>query len=174
MDFLITRDRVCVAVVAQSFLPVFRETKATMPVQALRGRVADRSRPLSTFTLGFCMGGSLSFWSGTRGYDLAGAIGFYGGLTRHFGAVTPALDWASQIQNPVLGLFGGADQGIPQEAIDQFEQALQAAHVPHELVVYPGAPHSFFDRKAAEFATASADAWNRVQSFIADSQPVSV
>jgi carboxymethylenebutenolidase len=41
-------------------------------------------------------------------------------------------------------------------------------------VVYPGAPHSFFDRKAAEFATASADAWNRVQGFIAGHQTVRV
>jgi carboxymethylenebutenolidase len=140
-------------------------------VEAIR---LDQPPATPTFTVGFCMGGSLSFWSGTRGYDLAGVIGFYGGLTRHFGAVTPALGWASQIQSPVLGLFGGADQGIPQEAIDEFEQALEQAHVPQEIVVYPGAPHSFFDRKAAEFATASADAWNRVQSFIADSQPVHV
>jgi carboxymethylenebutenolidase len=140
-------------------------------VEAIR---LDQSPATPTFTVGFCLGGSLSFWSGTRGYDLAGVIGFYGGLTRHLGAVTPALDWASQIQSPVLGLFGGADQGIPQEAIDQFEQALEKAHAPHEIVVYPGAPHSFFDRKAAEFATASADAWNRVQNFIANTQPVHV
>jgi carboxymethylenebutenolidase len=38
--------------------------------------------------------------------------------------------------------------------------------VEHELVTYPGAPHSFFDRKQEEFAEASADAWERVLSFI--------
>jgi carboxymethylenebutenolidase len=123
---------------------------------------------LPTFTVGFCMGGSLSFWAATRGYDLSGVIGFYASLTRSFGAVTPVLDWARQIQSPVLGLFGGADQGIPQTDIDRFEHAIEDAGVPHEIVVYSGAPHSFFDRKAAEFATASADAWNRVQGFIAD------
>ena len=133
-------------------------------VDAIRG---GPGRALPTFTLGFCMGGSLSFWAGTRGHDLSGVIGFYASLTRTFGAVTPALEWARQIRCPVLGLFGGADQGIPQEDVGRFERELGAAGVPHEIVVYPGAPHSFFDRKAAEFATASADAWTRVQSFIA-------
>jgi carboxymethylenebutenolidase len=34
-------------------------------------------------------------------------------------------------------------------------------------VIYPGTPHSFFDRRLAEFADASADAWARVRGFIA-------
>jgi len=129
---------------------------------------------LPTFTAGFCMGGSLSFWAGTQGHDLAGVIGFYAGLTRTRGAVTPAVDWASKIQGPVLGLFGGADEGIPQTDIDRFERGLEEAGTPHEIVVYPGAPHSFFDRKATEFADASTDAWQRVQGFIADHEMVRV
>lgn len=129
---------------------------------------------LPTFTVGFCMGGSLSLWAGTRGYDLAGVVGFYAGLTRTFGAVTPALDWARQIQSPVLGLFGGADQGIPKDDVDRLERELEEAGIPHQIVVYPGAPHSFFDRKANEFAEASADAWNRVQGFIAGHETVRV
>jgi carboxymethylenebutenolidase len=127
---------------------------------------------LPTFTLGFCMGGSLSFWAGTRGYDLAGVIGFYAGLTRSRGAVTPAIDWARRIQCPVLGLFGGEDSGIPQTDIDGLERELEAAGIRHEIVVYPGAPHSFFDRKATEFAGESADAWTRVQGFIASQDVV--
>ncbi len=47
-----------------------------------------------------------------------------------------------------------------------FEAALTAAGVEHELVVYDGAPHSFFDRKQEEFAEASEDAWTRTLSFI--------
>jgi carboxymethylenebutenolidase len=43
---------------------------------------------------------------------------------------------------------------------------LQAAGVPNEVVVYPGAPHSFFDRKYTDFADESTDAWNRVLGFI--------
>jgi len=43
--------------------------------------------------------------------------------------------------------------------------------VEHEIVVYPGATHSFFDRRATEFAEASADAWKRVLGFIAAHTP---
>jgi carboxymethylenebutenolidase len=74
----------------------------------------------------------------------------------------------------VLGLFGGADPGIPREDVDRFEHELEEAGIAHEVVVYPGAPHSFFDRKADEFAAASADAWTRVQGFISDHQTVHV
>jgi carboxymethylenebutenolidase len=101
-------------------------------------------------------------------------VGFYAGLTRTRGAVTPVVDFAGQIESPVLGLFGGADQGISQAEIDEFGRALEGAGVEHELVVYPGAPHSFFDRKAADYAEESADAWSRVQGFIADHGAVRV
>jgi carboxymethylenebutenolidase len=69
---------------------------------------------------------------------------------------------------PILALMGGDDPGIPQEAVDEFEAALSAAGVPHGVVVYPGAPHSFFDRKHADYAEDSADAWARVLAFMAE------
>src|SRR6266850_2383915 len=62
--------------------------------------------------------------------------------------------------------FGGAHQGIPQGAVDEFDAACRKAGVKHDSTVYPGAPHSFFDRKQTEFAEASADAWRRVQTFV--------
>ncbi len=63
--------------------------------------------------------------------------------------------------------MGGADPGIPVEDVRELERALQEAGVEHELVIYDGAPHSFFDRKFEEFADASADAWRRVLEFVA-------
>jgi carboxymethylenebutenolidase len=135
-----------------------------------RGPGAD----LNTFTVGFCMGGNLSLWAGTQELGLTGAIAFYASLSRTMGAVTPALDFAPRITVPVLGLFGGADQGIPVEQVHELEEKLNAAGIPNEIVIYPGAPHSFFDRKAEEFAGASADAWTRVQGFIAGFQPATV
>jgi len=71
----------------------------------------------------------------------------------------------------VLGIFGGADPGIPAEAIETFEAALSAAGVPNEIVTYPGAPHSFFDRKQEDYAQASEDAWERVLGFIRANAP---
>jgi carboxymethylenebutenolidase len=69
-------------------------------------------------------------------------------------------------KSPVLSLFGGADEGIPQTDVDAFDAACRKAKIKHDATVYPGAPHSFFDRKYKEFADASADAWTRVQTFI--------
>jgi carboxymethylenebutenolidase len=62
--------------------------------------------------------------------------------------------------------MGGADQSITADDVAGFERALEEAGVEHELVTYPGAPHSFFDRKQEEFAAESEDAWNRVLAFL--------
>jgi len=67
---------------------------------------------------------------------------------------------------PILALQAGDDAGIPVEDSHAFEEALAAAGVEHEVVVYPGAPHSFFDRKQEKFAADSEDAWVRVLAFL--------
>jgi carboxymethylenebutenolidase len=67
---------------------------------------------------------------------------------------------------PILALQGGDDPGIPVEDSQAFDAALAEAGVEHEVVIYDGAPHSFFDRKQEEFANDSEDAWNRVLGFL--------
>jgi carboxymethylenebutenolidase len=120
----------------------------------------------STFVVGFCMGGSLTLLSATQDFDFAGGIAFYAGMSRDFGGYGTALDHATEVKYPVLGLFGGADQGIPAAQVEELDARLDKAGVPHEIVSYPGAPHSFFDRKATEYADASADAWRRMLAWI--------
>jgi carboxymethylenebutenolidase len=133
-------------------------------VTALR---EEPERVRASFTVGFCFGGRTSFLASTLGLGLAGVIGFYGwpvGTSRND---TPApADVADRIASPVLGLFGGADQGIPREAVEAFDRALTAARVEHRIVRYEGAPHSFFDRKHDEFAEASSAAWAEVLDFV--------
>ena len=120
----------------------------------------------SVFTVGFCFGGRNSWLAAASGHGLAGAIGFYGrpGPGRD-GSAGPA-DRAGELEAPILALMGGADEGIPVEEVRAFEAALEEAGVEHEVVIYDGAPHSFFDRKFEEFADASADAWDRVLAFV--------
>ena len=127
---------------------------------------AHAGADLARFTVGFCMGGTLSFLCGTQDLGLTGVIGFYAGMSRDMGGGT-LLQQADQIHCPALGLFGGDDPGIPASQIAAFDQALDTAGVPHEIITYSGAPHSFFDRRSVEFAAASADAWTRVRAFIA-------
>ncbi len=76
------------------------------------------------------------------------------------------IELVPRLEAPILALQGGADQGIPHEDNVAFEQALLAAGKEFELVEFEGAPHSFFDRKQAEFQDASDDAWRRTLDFI--------
>jgi carboxymethylenebutenolidase len=120
------------------------------------------------FVVGFCLGGSLALHAATQDLGLAGSIAFYAGLSRVWDARgRTVLDAAPDTRVPVLGLFGGADQGIPVEQVERLDKYLDQSGVAHTIQIYPGAPHSFFDRRADEFADASADAWKRIFDFVA-------
>ena len=121
----------------------------------------------AVFSVGFCFGGRNSWLAATGGHDLAGSIGFYGrpGPGRD-GAAGPTQR-AAELKAPILALMGGADEGIPVDDVRAFERALEEAGVEHEIMIYDGAPHSFFDRKFEQFADASADAWDRALAFVA-------
>jgi carboxymethylenebutenolidase len=117
-------------------------------------------------TVGFCLGGRHSWLAAADGHGLAGAIGFYGRPGFTSDGVPGPEQRAAEIEAPILGLMGGADQAITADQVEAFDRALDAAGVEHELVTYDGAPHSFFDRKQEEFADASADAWRRTLAFV--------
>jgi carboxymethylenebutenolidase len=121
----------------------------------------------SIFTVGFCFGGRHSWLAAAAGHGLSGAVGFYGRPGPGQDGSPGPTQRAGEMEVPILGLMGGADPGIPVEDVREFELALEEAGVEHELVVYDDAPHSFFDRKFADFADASEDAWRRVLEFVA-------
>jgi len=112
----------------------------------------------SVFTVGFCFGGSNSWNAAAAGHGLAGAIGFYGRPGR--------VERFADIAAPILALMGGADAAIPREDVEEFDRRLSDAGVEHEVEIYDGAPHSFFDRRKEDFAEASEDEWRRVLEFI--------
>jgi carboxymethylenebutenolidase len=117
----------------------------------------------SIFTVGFCFGGRHSWLAAAGDHGLKGAVGFYGMP----GGDSPSpIDRAGEMDAPILALQGGADQNITEELNAEFDRALTDAGVEHEVVTYPGAPHSFFDRSQEAFADDSADAWNRTLEFI--------
>ena len=120
----------------------------------------------SVFTVGFCFGGRNSWLAAASEHGLAGAIGFYGRPGEGRDGSSGPTQRAEEIAVPILGLMGGDDPGIPVEEADAFDRALDRSGVEHEIVIYPGAPHSFFDRKQEEFAADSEDAWNRVLAFL--------
>jgi carboxymethylenebutenolidase len=144
--------------------------EATTPegIQADVGTAVEHLRSLGVrcvFTVGFCMGGRQSWLAAAGAHRLAGAIGFYGRPGERDGAPGPE-QLAPQMDAPLLALQAGADENITAEDNEAFDRALSDAGVEHELVVYDGAPHSFFDRRHEEYAHASGDAWNRVLAFL--------
>ena len=138
-------------------------------------QMADEQRVDALFTVGFCFGGRLAYLSSTLGLDLAGAIGFYGiplGAGRA-GTLAPA-DVVDQMTNPILGIWGGADQATSAADVATFDDLLTLRQVEHRFVTYEGAPHSFFDKKATDFADASTKAWEEVLTFVRGHTPSAI
>lgn len=111
-----------------------------------------------SFTVGFCFGGGNSWRLAATDLDIAGAIGFYG---------RPALvtDVIDDIRVPLLLLVAGNDAATPLEDFEKLDASLSRAGKEHEMHVYEGAPHSFFDRAFGEWQDACADAWRRIIGF---------
>jgi carboxymethylenebutenolidase len=145
----------------QQTTPAGVQTDVAACVAHLRGAGCER-----IFTVGFCFGGRNSWLAAASGHGLAGAIGFYGRPGPGNDGSPGPTQRAGEVTAPILALQGGDDPAIPNDDSQAFDEALTAAGVEHEVVIYPGAPHSFFDRKYEEFAADSEDAWNRVLSFL--------
>lgn len=131
------------------------------------GALQERTGVDEVVSVGFCFGGAQSLLAGTNGdLGLAGVVAFYGALNGERLGITSPPDVVDQMGVPILGLYGGADQGIPVDQVEAFDAALEAAGKDHEITIYDGAPHSFFDRKADEHAEACEDAWRRTLAFL--------
>jgi carboxymethylenebutenolidase len=152
------------------FMPHVMQTRPETVAQDVAAAVTylrqlPDQAPRNIFTVGFCFGGGNSFLQAANRHGLSGVIGFYGGpVTSRFGPAP--IERISEFECPVLGLFGGADQGIPVEDVKKFDDALESGGIGHEIVIYPGAPHSFFDRRYDDFKEACDDAWTRMLTFI--------
>jgi carboxymethylenebutenolidase len=151
-----------------------KTTTIQADISSAIGHLRGATDARRTFVVGFCMGGRQAFFASAEHAELAGVIGFYGRLsTREGEEGTAPKDRAKRMRAPVLGLFGGADPGIPASEIAEFDRALKDARVQNHIVTYPGAPHSFFDRTFAEHREACDDAWRRTLAFMKTGDPAS-
>jgi carboxymethylenebutenolidase len=94
---------------------------------------------------GFCWGGRQVWLYAAHNPAVKAAVAWYGPLAGEATALKPKqpLDLASTITVPVLGLYGGADSGIPTTDIEAMQAALKAAHKLSQIIVYPDTPHGF-------------------------------
>jgi carboxymethylenebutenolidase len=154
------------------FWPQVQQTKpetiaADVAAAVKHLRSDDGGAAAAIFTVGFCFGGRNSFNQAAAGHGLSGVIGFYGFVApMNADDASAPISKASQFECPVLGQFGGADQMITADSVEEFRKALDAAGIENDLKIYEGAPHSFFDRAQEQFKNASDDSWRRMLDFI--------
>ena len=113
---------------------------------------------------GFCWGGRITWLYAAHSPAVKAGVAWYGRLTGQPTELQPKhpIDAAAKLHAPVLGLYGGQDQGIPLADVEKMREALAAAKQPSEIVVYPDAPHGFFADYRPSFRAADAqDAWDR-------------
>lgn len=115
----------------------------------------DQVMPKAIGVVGFCMGGSLTIATAAASRDVGAAAAFYG--------MPGDLGIVGTIQAPLLGLYGQEDHGIPVDLVRSLEQELQQHGVVHEIHIYAGAGHAFFNDSRPHIydPDAAQDAWER-------------
>ena len=109
--------------------------------------------------IGFCLGGSIVLTWACTDNRLAAIAPFYGAAPKPWEAIRRMC--------PVVGSWPGKD--FTTKAAGILETELTAAGIPHDLKVYPGAKHAFFnDQWRAYHPAAAADSWQRVLAFFAE------
>lgn len=131
---------------------------------------ADTSRLAIT---GFCWGGRVTWLYAAHQPLLKAGVAWYGKLTGEKDTLKPKfpLDVVGELKVPVLGLYGGKDQGIPLESVDQMKQALKASSSSVakrcEFHVYPDAGHAFAaDYRPSYRKTEAEDGFRRLHTWL--------
>jgi carboxymethylenebutenolidase len=117
---------------------------------------------------GFCWGGRIVWLYAAHSPRLKAGVAWYGRLVGQANELQPKypVEVAAALKAPVLGLYGGADQGIPNETVEQMGQALKAAGGRSEIMLYPDAPHGFHaDYRPSYRKEAAEDGWKRLQEW---------
>ena len=120
--------------------------------------------PARVGVTGFCWGGRITWLYAAHNPKLRAGVAWYGRLAGQPTELQPKypLDVAAELEAPVLGLYGGQDQGIPLADVDRMRAALAAAKQPSEIVVFPEAPHGFHADYRPNYREADAkDAWRQ-------------
>ncbi len=117
---------------------------------------------------GFCWGGRITWLYAAHQPKVKAGVAWYGRLLGQASSLTPKhpLDLVAQLNAPVLGLYGGADSGIPVDQIDTMKQALaqgSRSAAASAFQVYPEAPHAFHaDYRPSYREAAAKDGWTRM------------
>lgn len=114
---------------------------------------------------GFCWGGRIVWLYAAHSEKLKAGVAWYGRLVGESSTLTPKhpIDIVADLKAPVLGLYGGADQGIPLDTVDAMRAACAKAGKTCEIVVFEGAPHAFHaDYRPSYRAGPAKEGWSRL------------
>lgn len=118
---------------------------------------------------GFCWGGRIVWLYAAHNPDLKAGIAWYGRLVGMADDLHPKhpLDIVNDLKAPVLGLYGGADSGIPTDTVEKMQKALKDANKPSEIVLYPDTPHGFHaDYRPTYRKDKADDGWKRLVAWL--------
>jgi carboxymethylenebutenolidase len=116
---------------------------------------------------GFCWGGRITWMYTAHNPKVKSGVAWYGRLTGPQNAMNPSHPQliAHQLKVPVLGLYGGADSGIPLDTVEEMKTRLALADKAgqaSEFVVYPDTPHAFHaDYRPSYRKGPAEDGWAR-------------
>ena len=117
---------------------------------------------------GFCWGGRIVWLYSAHNKNLKAGVAWYGRLTGMPDELHPKHphDLAASLNAPVLGLYGGADMGIPVESVEKMRELLKQAGKPSEIVLYPDTPHGFYaDYRPTYRKDKADDGWKKLQAW---------
>lgn len=118
--------------------------------------------------IGFCRGGRAVWEYAAHSGALKAGVAFYGTLVDPANPAWPKspMQLAPEMKAPVLGLYGGADTGIPVAQVEQMKAALEQNKKTAEFKIYPEAPHGFHaDYRSSYRKDAAEDAWKQAQAW---------
>ncbi|MBD2719243.1 dienelactone hydrolase family protein [Synechococcus sp. FACHB-909] len=117
---------------------------------------------------GFCWGGRITWLYAAHNPKLKAGVAWYGRLVGTANNLQPVypIDVIPKLKAPVLGLYAGEDDGIPNESVERMQAALKAAGSPSRIEVFPGVPHGFHaDYRPTYRAAAAAAGWTQMRAW---------
>ena len=131
-------------------------------------KASGKADPAKLAITGFCWGGRIVWLYSARNPAVKAGVAWYGRLVGEADELHPKhpIDVVESLNAPVLGLYGGDDQGIPVDTVDRMKEAIKKAGKPCEIMLYPDTPHAFFaDYRPSYRKDQAEDGWKRLREW---------
>jgi len=142
-----------------------RQVMSDLDATAAWAATAGRGDPARLAVTGFCWGGRIVWLYAAHNPAVKAGVAWYGRLVGDKDDLHPLhpVDVAGSLKAPVLGLYGGADAGIPNDSVERMKGLLAAGGRGSEIVLYPDTPHGFHaDYRPSYRRAEAADGWRRL------------